>query len=65
MAKIISTHWRAIMEECWYCLSLGGAFLVLLELVWPGVVLSVINLDYFLLFWLIFGMILLLTPRKA
>ena len=46
--------------ELFYCLT--GAIILAagLEIIWPGLVLAYLNLNYLLLVWLIIGIIILL-----
>ncbi|MDO9399795.1 MAG: hypothetical protein Q7T79_03890 [bacterium] len=53
-----------ILQEIFYILSSSLVIFVLLELAWPGVVLSCINLNWILIFWLIIGMLVLLKNKE-
>ena len=48
----------AFIEEINRALSVGLLCLIILEIIWPGVVISVFNLNYWLIFWL--GSVILL-----
>ncbi|MBI4812009.1 hypothetical protein HY798_00955 [Candidatus Falkowbacteria bacterium] len=52
----------SIFRELFYVLS--GALLIfsILEIVWPGIVLAYVNINWVLIFWLIIGIVLLVTP---
>ena len=50
---------QIIIEEIFYVLTGALAVFTGLELVWPGVVLAYININAVLLFWLIFGILVL------
>jgi len=51
---------RNFLFELFYTLT--GAILLFasLEIIWPGMVLAYLNLNYLLIFWLIIGIIILL-----
>jgi len=55
---------KNLLNELFYALS--GALLIfsLLEIVWPGLVLAYLNLNYLLLFWLAIGIIMLLRAKS-
>ncbi len=50
---------NSIAKELFY--SLTGALInfVLMEIFWPGLVLAYINLNWVLIFWLIFGIVVI------
>jgi hypothetical protein len=50
---------RNFLLELFYVLT--GAVLLFagLEIIWPGLVLAYLNLNYFLLLWLIIGIIII------
>jgi hypothetical protein len=50
---------KIIIEEVFYVLTGALAVFACLELLWPGVVLAYININAVLLFWLIFGILVL------
>jgi hypothetical protein len=54
---------KQIAEEIFYVLSGAIAVFVLLEVVWPGVVLAYININWVLIFWLV-NVIVILTINK-
>jgi len=47
------------IKELFYVLTGAVVLFGVLELVWPGVVLSYFNLNWLLIFWLIIGIVLL------
>ena len=55
---------KQIAEEIFYILSGAIAIFVLLEIVWPGVVLAYININWVLIFWLV-NVIVILTINKS
>lgn len=50
-----------ILEELFYVLTGGIAVFVALELVWPGVVLAYININWVLILWLSAGIVFMLN----
>jgi len=54
-----------IFEEFFYILTVAMVVFVGLELLWPGVVLAYININVVLLFWLIFGIMVLRKGSKS
>jgi len=46
--------------ELFYCLSGAILLFAFLEIIWPGIILAYLNLNYLLIFWLIAGIIILL-----
>lgn len=53
-----------ILKEFFYILTSFLVVFLLLELIWPGVVLSCVNINWILIFWLIFGMLILLFNKN-
>jgi hypothetical protein len=53
-----------IAEEIFYVLSGAIAIFVLLEIVWPGVVLAYININWVLIFWLVNVIVILLISKQ-
>lgn len=47
-----------ILTELFYVLSAALIVFALLEAVWPGFLLGYVNLNYFLIIWLIIGIII-------
>jgi len=54
---------KIIVREIFYILTLAMAFLTMLELFWPRVVLSYFNVNIVLILWVIAVMILLLIKE--
>lgn len=50
--------------ELFYILTFFLAIFSIFELFWPGLVLSRINLNWVLIFWLVDGMVLLTLNKK-
>jgi len=53
-----------ITKELFYTLT--GALIVFcfLEIIWPGIVLAYININWLLIFWLITGMVILIINQE-
>jgi hypothetical protein len=51
--------YKQITEETFYTLTGALVVFVLLEIIWPGIVLAYININWVLILWLINGMLLL------
>jgi len=49
-----------IKREIFYFFSLVLAVFVILEMIWPNIILAYLNLNYVLLLWLAAGLILLI-----
>jgi hypothetical protein len=54
---------KQIAEEIFYVLSGTIAIFVLLEIVWPGVVLAYININWVLIFWLVNVIVILIINK--
>ncbi len=54
---------RIYLYEFFYVLAGAIAIFVLLEIVWPGVVLAHVNINWVLILWLIDGIFILLANR--
>ncbi len=52
-----------IISEFFYVLTGSLVVFSLLELIWPGVVLAYINLNWVLILWLFAGIIVLLNRK--
>lgn len=52
------------IKELFYVLTGAVVLFGVLELVWPGVVLSYFNLNWLLIFWLIIGIVLLVIRKE-
>lgn len=48
-----------IIQELFYVLTGALVIFVLMEIVWPGIVLAYINVNWVLILWVIAGMIVL------
>jgi len=57
LTLVMKNFIRLFISELFYILSLGFIILVILELVWPGLVLSSLNLSFWLLSCLVVGII--------
>lgn len=55
---------KTIVYEIFIWLTTTLIFFALLELFWPGVVNSFINLNFILIFWMITGIVLLFVKKK-
>ncbi|MBU1870955.1 hypothetical protein KKF17_02450 [Patescibacteria group bacterium] len=53
-----------VLKEFFYILTSVLVIFSLLELAWPGVVLSYININWLLIFWLIIGIVMLLFKKN-
>jgi len=49
-----------IFQEIFYFFSTALVLAIMLEIIWPGIILVYFNLNYLLVFWLISGFILLI-----
>jgi len=59
MAKI-----KPYLLELFYAVSGALAIFAVLEIVWPGIVLAYLNINFVLLFWLIISIIILIIQDK-
>lgn len=50
---------RTISREIFYFLSVLMVVFVILEVIWPNIILAYLNLNWLLAVWLIFGLIIL------
>ena len=50
---------RLFFNELFYVLTAAAITFVILEIIWPEMVLAYFNLNYLLIFWLITGIIAL------
>jgi hypothetical protein len=57
--KKYSVKYRPELLELFYVLTAALVIFVGLELIWPGVVLAYINLNWVLILWLVCGIIIL------
>lgn len=53
-----------ILKEFFYVLTGALVIFSVLEIFWPGVVLSYININWVLIFWLIIGILILIINDK-
>jgi len=51
---------RKFLLELFYVLSAAIFIAAVLEIIWPGIILAYLNLNYLLIFWLIIGIITIL-----
>ena len=51
------------LKESFYILTGALAMFLLMEIVWPGVVLAYINYNIVLLLWLVNGIVILLQTK--
>jgi len=61
--KIISRG-RIIIRESFYFLAALLAVFIILEMIWPHIILAYLNLNYLLVILLIVGLILLIKYRQ-
>ncbi|WKZ24625.1 MAG: hypothetical protein QY321_03335 [Patescibacteria group bacterium] len=59
----IKDQGQFFLKEVFYFLTLGFLMFVLMEMVKPGMVIAYLNLNYWLLVWLIWG-IMILSIKK-
>lgn len=57
-------HFNKIVKEIFYVLTGTLSVFVLMELVWPGVVLAYININWVLIIWLIVSIIIIVHDKK-
>jgi len=55
---------KQILGEFFYVLTGASAVFVLLEIVWPGMVLAYININWVLLFWFLNVILMLLNTSR-
>lgn len=55
---------RVIKQEIFYFLSILLVVFIVLEIIWSNIILAYFNLNWLLVLWLIFGVILLIKPGK-
>ncbi len=56
--------YKQVTEEVFYVLTGAVVVFVTLEIIWPGIVLAYININWVLILWLINGILLLLLDGK-
>lgn len=55
---------QKIIKELFYVLTGALIAFVLMEIIWPGIVLAYINISWVLLFWLLNVILILLNAAK-
>lgn len=53
-----------ISRELFYVLTGALIIFALLEVIWPGIVLAYINLNWLLIFWLLLGIIIISVAEE-
>jgi len=53
-----------ISKELFYVLAGAMVIFVIMEIVWPNIVLAYLNLNWLLIFWLIVGIFILLIYQE-
>jgi hypothetical protein len=53
-----SAGWAIIRREIFYFFSVLLLVFIILEIIWPNIILAYFNLNWLLIPWLIFGLIL-------
>jgi len=53
MAKNLSLKKRIIYQELFYFFSVALALFIVLEIIWPNIILAYFNLNYLVVFWLL------------
>jgi hypothetical protein len=56
-------YFYIIFKELFYTLTGALAVFVILEIVRPGIVLAYININWVLIFWLLVGILILITNQ--
>lgn len=56
----MAKNWRLIIQESFYFFSALLLAFIILEIIWPNIILAYFNLNYLFLLWLIAGLILLI-----
>lgn len=59
-----SNMFHAITKELFYTLTVALVIFCAFELVWPGIVLAYININWVLIFWLIVGIVVIALNNK-
>jgi hypothetical protein len=55
------TLFRLIIREAFFAVSAAVVVLFVMEAVWPNLVLAYLNLNLILIFWLIIGIVRIIT----
>lgn len=53
MAKNFSLNRKLIYQELFYFFSAALALFILLEIIWPNIILAYFNLNYLVILWLL------------
>lgn len=61
----MSKYFVVIFKELFYALTVSLVVFLFLEIIWPGVVLAYININWVLIFWFAIGIVLLLKVRNS
>ena len=61
---IFGINMRVIAKELFYALGLAFLIYFVMEIFWPGIVLSYFNINWVLLLWLITAILIILMPDK-
>lgn len=56
--------YKMIIREFFYAVSLLLPILLVMEFIWPGIVLAYLDTNLILLFWLILGIFIVVFDRK-
>lgn len=59
----MSKNLYLIFKELFYALTGALVIFVVMEIIWPGIVLAYININYVLISWLIIGIVLLVISE--
>lgn len=52
------------LKELFYTLTGAVLIFVIMEILWPGIVLAYININWVLIFWLVVGIVILVVDRE-
>ena len=55
---------KSYLQEIYYVFCGALAVFIAMEIIWPGIVLAYININWVLILWLINGILLLLFDGK-
>lgn len=61
--EIIQNNRAIIAEELFYWLSVALAIFIVLEIIWPNLILAYFNLNYLILLWLLSGVGVLIVKK--
>lgn len=53
----IKSNLKIIIVELFYILTAALVIFVIMELLWPGIILAYLNLNWVLILWLIVGIV--------